>query len=63
MSIHAWGQQYISDFNLVLIVEDFELFAVLDLLRLLLELPLEQSVADDSDSDVDGLDVVLNLGY
>jgi hypothetical protein len=57
------GQQYISDFNLVLIVEDFELFAVLDLLRLLLELPLEQSVADDSDSDVDGLDVVLHLGY
>ena len=63
MSIKTNQQRgiFVSDFHLVLIVENLELFAVLDLLGLLFKLPLEQGVADDADSDVDSLDVVLNL--
>jgi hypothetical protein len=63
MSIKTNQQRsiFVSDFHLVLIVENLELFAVLDLLGLLFKLPLEQGVADDADSDVDGLDIVLNL--
>lgn len=50
-----------SHFDLVLVVEDLESFAILDHLRALFKLQLEEGVGDDTDSDVDSLDVVLDL--
>lgn len=52
----------LSDFDLILVVQNLELFAVFQHLRLLLELQGEQRVAHDADADVDSLDVVLDGG-
>ena len=49
-----------SHFDLVLVVEDLESLAIFDDLCPFLQLELEQSVRNDTDSDIDGLDVVLN---
>ena len=54
------GARSVSDLHLVLVVEDLEGLSVLEHLGPLLELELQQSVGDDSDPDVDRLDVVLN---
>ena len=49
-----------SHFDLVLVVENLESLAILDDLCPFLQLELEQGVRDDTNSDVDGLNVVLN---
>ena len=50
-----------SHLDFVLVVQYFEGFAVFDHFGALFEFELEQGVGDDSDSDVDSLDVVLDL--
>ncbi len=48
--------------HFVVVVQDVDRLAVLDLLGTLLQLQLQQSVRDYADSDVDGPNVVLYRG-
>jgi hypothetical protein len=52
----------ISDFYFVLVVENLELFVVLDNLALLLEFELQERIANHTNTDVDRLDVVFYSG-
>ena len=52
---------FFSHFDLVLVVEDFESLAILDNLAALFEFELEDGVGHDTNPDVDGLNVVLDL--
>ena len=48
-----------SHFDLVLSIEDLERLAILDDLRALLELELQKRIRDNTNSDVDGFNVIL----
>ena len=45
---------------ILIVIQNVDRLAILDLLRPLLELQLQQRVADDTNADVDSADIVLN---
>ena len=49
-----------SHLNLIFVVENFEGLAVFDDLCTLLELELEKRIGHNSNSDIDGLDIVFD---